>query len=182
VSNISFRVAALSLLLLSANAQEPGAPRTAPLRDPKMFEGYERQLAQTFESLRRENNLPKLSRITRRRELDQLVCTAALTEANPNGHNLPASLMYKTSDPTSVTDELKSIARFKDLADPSMDSRYAVSVWPGTDKVTGRLVYWVGVEIYMSAFFEFIDNAFTDNRSYRNQWKELVAPSCRDIQ
>ena len=99
-----FCVVLLLLSLLSADAQEPSAPRTAAIRDPKIFEGYERQLAQTFESLRRENNLPKLSRITRRQELDQLVCTAALNDANPSGQNFPAKLMYKTSDPASATE------------------------------------------------------------------------------
>jgi hypothetical protein len=175
-----FRVALLLLLLLSAYAQESSAPRTTALRDPKVFEGYERQLAQTFESLRRENNLPKLSRITRRQELDQLVCTAALNDANPSGQNFPAKLMYKTSDPASRNEELKSIARYNQLETPP-NSRYALAIWPGTDKDTGRRIYWVGVEIYTSAFFEFIDNTFTDNRPYRIQWKELVAPSCRDV-
>jgi hypothetical protein len=175
-----FRVALLLLLLLSANAQESSAPRTRALGDPKVFEGYERQLAQSFESLRRENNLPKLSRITRRQELDQLVCTAALNDANPSGQNFPAKLMYKTSDPASRNQELKSIARYNQLETPP-NSRYALAIWPGTDKDTGRRIYWVGVEIYTSAFFEFIDNTFTDNRPYRNQWKELVAPSCRDV-
>jgi hypothetical protein len=43
-------------------------------------------------------------------------------------------------------------------------------------------IYWVGVEIDASAFYEFIDNTFTDNRPYRNQWKDMVAPLCRNIQ
>jgi hypothetical protein len=146
----------------------------------RFLKGYERQIAQTFESLRRENNLPKLSRITRRQELDQLVCTAALNGANPSGQNFPAKLMYKTSDPASVNEQLKSIAQYNQLETPP-NSRYAVAIWPGTDKDTGRRIYWVGVEIYTSAFYEFIDNTFTDNRPYRNKWKEMVTPPCRDI-
>ena len=181
MGNGPFRVALLLQSLLSANAQDSVAPRPTEVRDPKIFERYERQLAQSFESIRRDNALPKLARITHRQELDQLVCTAALNDANPSGQNFPANLMYKTSDPTSVPDELKSIARYKDLLEPSIDSRYAVSIWPGTDKETGRHIYWVGVEIYPSAFWEFIDNNFTDDRSYRNQWKKMVAPPCRNV-
>jgi hypothetical protein len=177
----SFRVALPLLSLLSVNAQDPTAPRPTESRDPKIFEKYERQVAQTFESIRRDKALPKLSRITRREQLDQLVCTAALNDANPYRENAPANLMYKTSDPTSVTDELKSIARYYDELEPRLDTRYAVSIWPGTDKKTGRRVYWVGVEICPSAFYEFIDNNFTDDRPYRNEWKKMVAAPCRNV-
>ncbi len=181
MANGLFRAALPLLSLLSANAQDSVAPRRTEVRDPKIFEKYERQVAQTFEAIRRDSTLPKLSRIAHRQQLDQLVCTAALNDANPSGQNFPANLMYKTSDPTSVTGELKSIARYKDLLEHSTDSRYAVSIWPGTDKETGRRVYWVGVEICDSAFWEFIDNNFTDDRPYRNQWKKVVAPSCRNV-
>jgi hypothetical protein len=180
VDNGPFRVALLLLLLLGANAQDPIPPRSTEIRDPRIFERHERQVAQTFESIRRENDLPKLSRITHRQELDQLVCTAALNDANPSGQNSPAALMYKTSDPAAVTEELKSIARFSQVETPP-NSRYAVAIWPRTDKETGQRIYWVGVEIYTSAFYEFIDNTFTDNRPYRNEWKKKVAPSCRDV-
>jgi hypothetical protein len=171
-----FRATLMSLAILRVSAQDT----ITPARDPKIFDKYESQIAQTFESLRHENNLPKLSRITHRQDLDQLVCTAALNDANPRRHNSPAALMYKTSDPESVTEEMKSIARFNQVETPP-NSRFAVAVWPGIEKQTGRHIYWVGVQIYPSAFFEFIDNTFTDNRSYRNDWKKLVAPSCRDV-
>jgi hypothetical protein len=180
VGNRAVRIALPMLALFIANAQDSTAPRTTEVRDPKIFERYEGQVAQTLESIRRENDLPKLSRIARRQQLDQQVCTAALNDANPNGHNFPAALMYRTSDPTSMTEELKSIARYNQVETPP-NSRYAVAIWPGTDKETGRRIYWVGVEIYSSAFYEFIDNTFTDNRPYRNRWKEIVAPACRDV-
>jgi len=176
-----FRIALLLPSILIATAQDSTTPRATEVRDPKVFERYESQVAQTFESIHRENGLPKLARIARRQQLDQQVCTAALNGANPYGHSFPAALMYRTSDPTSVTEELKSIARYNQVETPP-NSRYAVAIWPGTDKASGRRIYWVGIEIYMSAFFEFIDNTFTDNRPYRNQWKEIVAPPCRDVQ
>jgi hypothetical protein len=175
-----FCFALLLLSLLIANAQDPTPPRSTEVRDRKIFEEYERHLAQIFEMIRRENKLPKLSRISRRQELDQIACTAALNDANPYGHNSPAALVYATSDPTSVTEELESIARFNQVETPP-NSRYAVAIWPGTDKENGQRIYWVGIKIYMSAFYEFIDNTFTDNRPYRNQWKEMVAPACRGV-
>ena len=181
MGNGPFRVALVLLWLLSAKAQRPVSPRPTEARDSKIFERYERQVAKSFESIRRENNLPKLSRITRRQELDQIVCTAALNDTNPLGQNFPARIMYKTRDPASVTEELKSIARFNEAEGP-LNSRYAVAIWPGIDKETSHRIYWVGVEIDASAFYEFIDNTFTDNRPYRNQWKDMVAPLCRSIQ
>ena len=175
-----FLAALLLLALLSVIAQDSIALHPTEVRNPKILEKYERQIALTFESIRQENNLPKLSRIAHRQDLDQLVCTAALNDANPSGQNFPAALMYKTSDPASVNEELKSIARYNQVETPP-NSRFAVAIWPGIEKETGRLVYWVGVKVYTSAFYEFIDNTFTDNRSYRNDWKKIVAPPCRDV-
>jgi hypothetical protein len=182
VVNGPARVALTVALLLSANKQYSVTPRSDPVesRDSKIFKKYEDQVAQIFESSRRANALPKLSRITHRQKLDQLVCTAALEDANPEGRNRPTHLMYKTPDPASVTLELKSIARYKDLDEPS-SNRYAVSIWPGTDKETGQRIYWVGVAIYPSAYYEFIDSNLTDDRFDRNEWKKMVAPHCRNI-
>ena len=127
MNNGRSRVALALLALLSANAQDAVAPRRTEVRDPKIFEGYERQIAQTFESIRRGNALPRLSRITHRQDLDQLVCTAALDDASPYGGNSAGDLMYKTSNPASVTPELKSIAQF-DLLETPPNSRYAVAI------------------------------------------------------
>jgi hypothetical protein len=174
----------VSLLLLSlasgAHAQDSSALRTVEDRNRKVFEGYEAQLAQIFDSIRRQNSLPELSRIHRRQDLDQLTCTAALNDADP-GYHFAADLMYKTSDSVSVTEELKSIARF-DRAYSPPTSRYAVAIWPGLDKETGKRTYWVGIHLFPSAFAEFIANTFTDSRPYRNNWKKLVAPACRGIE
>jgi hypothetical protein len=68
--------------------------------------------------------------------------------------------MYRTADPQSVAEELKQIAQFKDLVEnPTAPwKRYAVAVWPTVDKQTRA-----------------------DDRPYRNQWKDLVAPGCRKV-
>ena len=174
-------VALMLLSLHSASAQDSATLPPAEGRDPKVFGKYERQVAETLESIRRENDLPKLSRIAHREELDQLVCTAALNGVSPWHENRPAALMYETTDPASLTEELKWVARFNQVEARPPFSRYAIAIWPGIDKETGRRIYWVGVKMYMSAFGEFIDDTFTDNRSYRNEWKKMVAPPCRVV-
>ncbi len=97
------------------------------------------------------------------------------------GGNFPAALMYRTFDPGSVTEELQQIARFKDLSESEPSARYAVAVWPETYNETKQRVYWVGIKIYDSAFWEFVDNNLTDDRPYRNDWKKLVAAPCREV-
>ena len=89
--------------------------------------------------------------------------------------------MYQTSDVAAITKELTSITTYKEIFGGSETlSRYAVAIWPGTDKQTGQRLYWVGIKMYASPFWEFIDNNLTDDRPYRNDWKHLVAPVCRD--
>lgn len=164
-------------MVTSARAQAPAASISD--RDRELFKRYEDRVSQTFETIRRENRLPKLSRIAHRQELRELVCTAAVRDANPYRQNFPANLIYKTPDPSLSTEELKSIARYNQPETPP-NTRYAVAIWAGTDKETGDRTYWIGIEIYPSAFSEFIDNTFTDDRPYRNNWKTQVDPSCRN--
>jgi hypothetical protein len=172
---------ALTLLLSSfAAAQDSGGLQTTRARDPKLFDRYESELARNFELIRRENNLPKLSRIAHRQDLDQLVCTAAASGLNARNEYFHAALIYKTSDPASITKGFKSVALFHQVETPPI-SRYAVAVWPGTEIETGRPIYWVGVETYTSAFYEFIDRTFTDDRFSWDEWKKLVDPTCRDL-
>jgi hypothetical protein len=178
----SFRFALLLLLSLvsAAYAQDSDAGRPIEDRNKKLFERYEDQVAQVFESIRLEKGLPKLTRILRRRDLDQLVCTTALNDAG-EPYELAGGSMYKTSDPVSVTDGLKSSAEFNHPYTPP-SSRYAVAIWPGTDKESGKRTYWVGIHVYPSAFAEFIAYTFTDSRPSRNSWKKLVAPACRGVE
>ena len=87
--------------------------------------------------------------------------------------------MYRTADPQSPADDLKAIANFKDIEENPIPpwTRYAIAVWPTED----RSAWWVGAGIYWSAMSEWFDNNLTDNKPYRNQWKDLVAPGCRSI-
>jgi hypothetical protein len=168
--------------LLAGSARCQSGPQIAP-NDGKLRQQYEGRVAQIFESIRRDNGLPKFSRINHRHDLEQLVCTAAVNDASPWGHNFPAVSMYKTSEPQSTTKELEQIARFRDLEENPTPpwTRYAVAVWAGIDNETKQRVYWVGIKIYPSTLMEFVDNNLTDDRPYRNDWKKLVAAPCRDV-
>jgi hypothetical protein len=92
--------------------------------------------------------------------------------------------MYRTDNPAAPSQELERIALYKDpLASKDQPgiTRYSVAVWPSSNLESGHRVYWVGIQVYMSAWWEFIDSNFTDNRSYKDDWKKLVTPACRSV-
>jgi len=92
--------------------------------------------------------------------------------------------MYRTNSPASLNEDLERIARYKDPFEgegrPRI-TRYAVAVWISPNQESGQPVCWVGIEVYESAWWEFIDNTFTDDRPYKDEWRKLVTPSCRGI-
>ncbi len=158
-------------------------PAQFAANDAKLRKQYEGRVAQMFESIRKDAGLPRFARIRHRPDLEQLVCTAAATDTSPLRRNFPALLMYRTSEPGSATKELQDIARFKDILEDraSQWTRYAAAVWPAHDNQSKDPIWWVGIGIYESAMWEWIDNNLTDDRPYRNQWKDLVATPCRNV-
>jgi len=88
--------------------------------------------------------------------------------------------MYRTGDLTVASQELIRIAAFQDNAGDPPSTRYAVAIWPVNSGDPGSHIVWIGIVMYPSAFWEFIDKHFTDDRPYRNDWKKLVAPACRN--
>lgn len=173
---------ALTLAMLTGSAKCQSGPVQISRQDAKLRKQYENRVSKLFETIRQEAGLPHLSRIRDRRDLVQLVCSAAVNDASPSA-NAPAAVMYRTRAPETTTEELDQIARFKDLEpDPTPPwTRYAVAVWPATDSESKQRVWWVGIKIYTSALMEWVDNNLTDDRPYRNNWKKLVAPGCRDV-
>jgi hypothetical protein len=170
-------VSALSILHVNAVGQTPLEPQ-------KLRRKYEDEVARLFETLRAKHELPTLTRIIHRQALEELVCSSAALDTAVWGENSPGAVMYKTSDPATTHTELERIARFKDPLQgknqPSF-TRYAVAVWQTSRGGAGSTVYWVGIQIYMSAWWEFIDNNFTDNRANKDDWKKLVTPACRGV-
>jgi hypothetical protein len=169
---------------ISCLSGQPSPPRPIGVQDRTLRRQYEDKIARSFEALRDKGNLTRLKRIAHREALEQLVCTAALNDSPVWRENSPAALMYRTDNPALLTPELERIARYKDLlqgGNNPPNTRYAVAVWPATDRKSGQRVYWVGIQIYVSAWWEFIDNNFTDDRPRKNEWKNLVSGSCRGI-
>jgi hypothetical protein len=176
------RFAAVVLIIFIARPSATGQSPSAKERE--LRRKNEDALARLFETLRAKGELQPLTRIVHRKSLQELVCTAASLDAPVWKQNSPGALMYRTGNQTSSNSDLEGIARFKDqfqTKDQPTFTRYAVAVWPSSAPESGQPAYWVGIQVYMSAFWEFFDNNFTDNRPYRDEWKKLVAPPCRGI-
>jgi hypothetical protein len=142
---------------------------------PVREKGNEDKIASLFEAIRAEAKLPRLKRISHRPELEQEVCTAAVTGKS---FKHPAAL-YVTASPEATHPELEAVATSNrtDRYHPgkSFYERYSVAVWRTTDLQTGSRRYWVGIGLYGSAAGEFIDCHLTDDVLYCGSWKESIA-------
>jgi hypothetical protein len=175
--NSARTVLAISILLPAAAGQTQSSAQNRSQRRK-----YEDDVARLFEVIRAKDELPRLTRIPRRDSLEELVCSAASLNAPVWQENRPGALMYKTDNPASPSQELEKIALYKDPLESTEQpgiTRYSVAVWPSSNQESGQPVYWVGIQVYMSAWWELIDSNFTDNRSHRDEWKKLVTPACR---
>jgi hypothetical protein len=141
----------------------------------------EDKVAKLFETIRADLNSHKLSRINHPDNLEQTVCTTAITGMLPKHPSIGEFAIYKTSRPESISTELNKIASFDALHPKNKTGyqRYSVAVWRTRDLQTGESIYWVGVQLFWSVPMEFFDYHFTDDISYHNDWKKSVAPECR---
>ena len=132
-------------------------------------------VAALFEHARSESGLPPLSRV-HKSDVEKLVCTATIVGTSgdrPTGLHLNA--LYRTAEPDKIGDDLRKFAGRRDRVG---FRRFAVAVWtaqPPTDPVQ----YWVGFRLYISPGAEFVENHFTDQVFYKDNWKEVVAPQCK---
>ena len=175
----------VSLLLLAPVAHAEFKTQSAMFRDVSKEDG----VATAFENARKQAAAKRLSRIKFRDDVQELVCTAALTDRAPmystgvpalgsdaKLHH-PASALYRTTEPGNVTDEMKRLASVDPLHKLGY-RRYSVAVWRST--LSGHEDgYWVGIQFYWSQGMEFFDYHFTDDIWYHNAWKNTVAPECR---
>jgi hypothetical protein len=168
-------VAVLATGLLAQEAPVPSKQASGGRLMGERDEGKEDQVAKLFETIRIDARLPRLTRIRHRDSLAQHVCTVALTGVLPKNSVEDTLVLYKTSQPESISTELKQVASFDDDKFP----RYSVAVWRIQDSQTQEATYWVGIQRYWSAGFEFFDYHFTDHIEYHNDWKKHVAPECR---
>jgi hypothetical protein len=162
---------ALSARKMPACSMQASGEQPIGLRD----KGKEDQVAKLIGTIRVDAKLPRLGRIRHRDSLEQLVCTAALTGVLPKSSAPDTFVLYKTLQLESISKELNLVASFDDDKFP----RYSVAIWRVKGLQAGEETYWVGVQRYRSAAFEFFDNHFTDDIYYHNDWKKHVAPACR---
>ncbi|HEY0702544.1 MAG TPA: hypothetical protein VGD60_07235 [Candidatus Acidoferrales bacterium] len=171
---------ATSVVLLGSFAYIRGSSATAiGMRD----KGQEDIVARLFESIRADARVPPLTRIVHRDELTQEVCTIAQAGTVGDRKSWARAAYYETSNPESISTELKTIASFnKEASKHSLYyPRYSVAVWSVPGAQGGEIKYWVGVARYASAVEEFLDYHFTDDVFYRHGgWKKDIAPECRD--
>src|SRR5262249_51894920 len=150
-------------------------PQVIPERD----KNKEEDVAKLFDAIRAEAKLPRLKRIEHRPQLQQAICTGALTGERPKN----VSAFYVTTDPQSATPELKTIASSNRLdryhAGKPIYERYSVAVWKTKTQSGNADDYWIGIGMYGSAAGEFVDCHFTDDVHYCGMWKDSIARPCR---
>jgi len=176
---------ALVVFALASLSTGAAAQASSSARERRLRHQHEDEVARLFETIRARDGLPALTRIGRRESLEELVCSAASDDAPVWRENRPGALMYRTDDPAKPTPVLERIAGYIDplqTKDQPNITRYAVAVWPTSSRESGQPVYWVGVQVYNSAWWEFIDNNLTDNRSNKDQWRKLVTPTCHGVE
>jgi hypothetical protein len=174
-------VSGVVFALLVATAQEAPPPATKPGDAGRLTverdKEKEDQVAKLFEGIRAEAKLPPLKRIRHRADLEQGVCMSALTDKPLKFGNVS----YITTDPESITPELKKIASSNrvDSNKRPWYARYSVAVWRVKDPQVGKFAYRVGLGLYGTAVGEFVDCHFTDDIYYCGKWKESIARPCR---
>jgi hypothetical protein len=167
-------VFALLTVAAQQNAPQQGdAGRLTVERDKEK----EDAVSKLFEGIRAEVKLAQLQRIKHRADLEESVCTSALTNKPPK----IGAAFYTTTDPESITTELASVAAFSKRTpdDKPWYTRYSVAVWRAKDSKEGKVAYLVGLGLYGTALGEFVDCHFTDDVYYCGNWKKFVARSCR---
>jgi hypothetical protein len=123
----------------------------------------EDKIAKAFVSIRAEARLPKLARIKYREDLQGWTCTAA-----ERGTSLDPWI-YKTDNPLSSPQLRQRALAAQTPNDRPLNARFAVAVWADRSSETSvKQEFWVGINLYFSAWWEFFDNTFTDNFSHRN--------------
>jgi hypothetical protein len=171
------------LLTTGISAQQVSVPTKQAASRPAMGDrdkAKEDQVAKLFETIRADAKIPQLKRIRHRADIEERVCTVALTGVRLDHSVGNTFSLYKTLEPESISPELKQVALFEDFNFKNgRYPRYSVAVWRTKNPQTGDTVYWVGAQRYWSAVEEFVDYHLTDDVFYHEDWKKNVAPECR---
>ena len=134
----------------------------------------EDQIAKTFISIRADAHLTRLTRIKYRVDLQGWTCTAAERDSSLY------PWIFKTDDPLSDP-RLRRRALTEESKGGPNSARFAVAVWPARESPSSaKEAFWVGINMYWTAWWEFFDHTFTDDLFYRNDWKQGVSPACKN--
>ena len=177
IGSALFSGMAFTLLVATAQEWPPAAKPNAGRRTVERDMGREDQVAKLFEDIRAEAKVPPLQRIRHRADLEQHVCSSALTN-NPPKFGV---VSYITADPESITPELQKVASSNRVGSNKKPwyARYSVAVWRVQDSQAGKVAYRVGIGLYETAIGEFVDCHFTDDVHYCGNWKDSIARPCR---
>ena len=171
-------VAGLVFASLTATAQQ-NAPQAGHVESLTIERDKEKEddVAKLFEGIRAGAKLVQLHRIRHRPDLEQGVCTSALTNQPPKS----VAAFYITTDPESITPELMRVAAFSKRTPDNKPwyARYSVAVWRAKDLKQEKVSYQVGINLYVDALGEFVDCHFTDDVCYCGNWKKSIARLCR---
>jgi hypothetical protein len=135
-------------------------------------------VANKFFEIRAGANLPRLSRIRSRAEVEEITCTAA----SFGGIRNTRVTVYQTSDPTIPSPELRRLALHETPEGKAGYTRFAVAVWPVRgDKSAAEKSYWVGIKLYLSPIWELLTYTMTDDIGHQNDWTKDVSSNCRGM-
>ena len=143
----------LALVVLAGSLSAQQVPNPSSEGGGKVMGERDRlkedQIAKLFESIRSNLNSPKLTRIGHRDNLEQEVCTMALTGTLPKRPLTDTLAFYKTLQPETISPELNHVASFNALhvKNKAGYRRFSVAVWRNRDSQSKEAVYWVGVEL-----------------------------------
>jgi hypothetical protein len=167
---------AIVALTISAYAQvtQPNASEWSP----KSKRAAEDAVATKLDEIRASAKRPSLERVSPSVSEVQLVCTAALTGRKVGDPIFGGLETYATNDISAETEALNRIT----LRFPKKDwPRYSVIVERNPNSTPENPAYTVGVARRPSALMEFFAPLFFDVPfKGMNEWKEKVAPECRN--
>jgi hypothetical protein len=167
---------AIVVLTFSVYAQvtQPNASEWSP----KSKRAAEDAVAKNLDEIRASAKRPPLERVSPSVMEVELVCTAAFTGVKAGDPIWGGLETFVTNDPSAETEELKRGA----LGTPEKQSpRYSVLVERNPNSTSEHPAYTVGIARRPSALMEFFGPLFFDVPfKGMNDWKEKIAPECRN--
>jgi hypothetical protein len=187
---VKSQISQLGLLLMLLGfgvflpAQQAASPADLAKLTPdqiKARNNFEDEIAQAIITSRQAAGLGTIKRI-HATKLRKLTCTFALKNDalgfQKELYGFPSVQLVASRDEFTKTyrEWLRSRSGNEWTGGPKIE-RFAVGAWPAQE--AGK--YWVRFEYHPSAAAEWVDNTFTDQLFYKNDWKKVVAETCKKV-